>query len=257
MAANKNKKGLSFTEKFLHKDKLMVFGTIFFATSVVLLFGMFFFPSVRTLLHDSALATGIIPGKVATSEPQAATAIFKDVDSNHPDAQAIQYLKDHHIINGYTDGTFKPESVVTRAELLKLLFEAQEVSPTPAIYHSCFKDVQDDWFAPFVCYGEAKGLVKGYDDKTFGPGKTVSVVEALKIILLGYNVNLVQSPVVAVQIDAQAWYAQYVWTAYTKNFITWNNISHPQQLPNLNQSTVTTALLTRGQLAEILYRILK
>jgi len=258
MGQNKKQKASpSFIQKFLQEDKLMVFGSVFFITSVFLLFGVFFSSSVRNFLHGSALATGLLPHQMATSEPLP-VKIFKDVDSNNPNAEALNYLKKHHILNGYPDGTFKPNNVVTRAELLKLLFDAQEVSPTPAIYHSCFKDVKDDWFAPYVCYGEAKGLVRGYNDKTFGPDKTVTVIEALKIILLGYNVDLVQnSPSANMQIDEHAWFAQYVWTAYAQQLITWNHLQNPQQLLNLNQDTVGTALLTRGQLAEILYRIIK
>ncbi len=254
----KNKKQRSsFLITFFHRDKLIAFGTVFFVTALVLLVGMFLFPTVRSVLHTSALATGMVPGRVSTPEAPP-VVIFKDVDSTHPNAEAIAYLKDHHFLTGYPDGTFKPDDFVTRAELLKLLFSVQQVDPTPAVYRACFQDVADDWFAPFVCYAKAKGLVQGYADKTFAPGKSVTVAEALKIILLEFRLDLADaSGFQEMKMDDGAWFAPYVRTALSKNLITWEEFVRPGVIPNLNHTTVATALLNRAQLAEILYRLVK
>ncbi len=256
MAQDKKQSASFFTKFFQHR--VAAFGTVFVGTSVGLIIGLLFFPSVRTILNDSALATGLFPGKAITAEPLPATMIFKDVSSNHPNAAAIKYLKDHHILNGYPDGTFKPDSFVSRGELLKLLFDAQKISPTAVIYHTCFRDVKDEWFATYVCYAEAEGLVQGYKDKTFHPGDSVTVAEALKILLTEYRVKLLQSSSVpGMNLDPKAWFTPYIWTALSKNLITWNTEVTPVQVPNLTDSAAANAFLKRSQFAEILYRLMK
>lgn len=256
MFRNKKQNDAS-SSKFFSQDRLFVFGTVFFVAALALLLGVFLFPRVRTMLHDSALATGIIHDNVLSAEAPPIT-IFSDVDSGHPNAEAIAYLREKQVVNGYPEGTFKPDNSVTRAELLKLLFDAQRVYPSQAVYRACFKDVKDDWFAPYVCYAKAKGLVQGYADGTFVPGKDVTVTEALKIVLQAYQVGLLKAPPLeAMQLEENAWYVPYIWTAYDKKLVTWGNSVHPQQLPNLTADTVLKTTLTRAHLAEILYRMMK
>lgn len=245
-----------FSGLFQHR-KLLVFGTGFFIIALVFLLGTFLFPSVRGFLHNSAISAGLVSANVMTPEAPP-VFIFKDVFSTHPNAEAIAYLKNQHILTGYPDGTFKPDNFVTRAELLKFLYDTQKVSPSPAVYRKCFKDAVDEWFAPYVCYAKAKGLVKGYDEKTFGSDRSVKVIEALKIILSEYHVSLDNgSSFTGMKMDPKAWYAPYVWTALKKNLVTWETFVQPQRLPNLSRVSLDKVLLTRAQLAEILYRFVK
>jgi len=256
MAFNQKQKIKQFFN--LEKDQLFLFGTVFFVTSLMLLIGMFLFPAVRTFLHASVLTTGLLPGNVLSGEAQV-VQIFKDVDSRHVNAQAISYLKEKHVLNGYKDGTLQPDKPITRGEFLKLVLDAQKVSPSTAVYNRCFKDVNDEWFAPYVCYAHSKGIVNGYDKGMFAPGKNVTVVEALKMILLAYNFDdelLKSSPLEKMDLG-DAWYKAYVWTGYGRGFITWETLVTPPQIPNLTKGTVGKAVISRAHVAEILYRMMK
>lgn len=51
---------------------------------------------------------------------------FKDVPETHWAAKAIEELSDKGIINGYEDGSFKPEQPVTRAEVAVMISRAME-----------------------------------------------------------------------------------------------------------------------------------
>jgi len=242
---------------FSQHRKLVVFGTVFFVTALAFLLGTFLFPSVRGFLHTSAISTGLVSANVLSSEAPP-VVLFQDVPSTHPNAEAIAYLKNQRILVGYPDGTFKPDNFVTRAELLKFLYDTQKVYPSPAVYRKCFKDVADDWFAPYVCYAKAKEIVHGYDDGTFGFDKSVKAVEALKIILSEYHVPLDDgSSFTDMKIDPKAWYSPFVWTSLKNNFATWETTVQSQKLPNLTSATLQEVLLTRGQLAGILYRFVK
>ena len=53
-----------------------------------------------------------------------------------------------------------------------------------------FQDVDlDSWYAPFVLYAYSHGVVVGYGDGTFGPGKNVTFAEFLKIATLMKNLE--------------------------------------------------------------------
>lgn len=89
---------------------------------------------------------------------------FFDVSTTHDNYRAIQYLKENNVVDGYPDGTFQPERVLNRAELMKLLVTSQGFSPDPNTYKNCFPDVGEEWFAVYVCYAKEQGWVQGYSD---------------------------------------------------------------------------------------------
>lgn len=122
--------------------------------------------------------------------PKEVQLVFSDVPSDHKNLQAIIYLREHGVINGYEDGTFKPGNYVNRAELLKILVGGKGIQPDAAAYNNCFPDVKDDWYARYVCYAKAEGWVGGYQDGTFKPEKTINKVEALKMLLNSQSIQL-------------------------------------------------------------------
>lgn len=138
-------------------------------------------------------------------------AIFSDVPGDHKNVQAIIYLQQNGVINGYPDGTFKPENYVNRAELLKILVGGKGIFPDAAMYNNCFPDVKNDWYAPYVCYAKKEGWVGGYPDGTFKPDKTINKVEALKMLLNSQSVQLPGFVDVAPFEDVATtdWFASY------------------------------------------------
>lgn len=142
---------------------------------------------------------------------------FSDLLTTHKNYDAILYLKENNVINGYPDGTFQPERTINRAELMKILVTNQNLTPDPAVYGNCFPDVTDEWFAPYVCYAKSKDWVSGYPDGTFKPDGVVNKVEALKMILKSRAVPL-PSAVSAMPFSDTStsdWYAPYVEVAYS------------------------------------------
>lgn len=143
--------------------------------------------------------------------------LFPDVPSDHPNYPAISYLVEIGVIEGYPDGTFKPDQTVNRAELLKILIEEIGVTPDEEVYQNCFPDVADDWYAKYVCYAKEQGWVEGYPDLYFRPANTVNKVEALKMLLkvMGYEVEEKGVSSLPYQDTwPAAWYAPYVELAY-------------------------------------------
>lgn len=105
-------------------------------------------------------------------------------------AAAVNKLMGLGIVNGYTDGTYKPEKVVTRAEMAKLLVVALGYDKYVDFYKgvSLFNDVEG-WAIPYVNLAKDKGLIQGYTDGTFKPNNTVTYAEAVTMMLraMGYE----------------------------------------------------------------------
>ncbi len=86
-------------------------------------------------------------------------------------------------MNGYSDGSFKPSGTMTRAEactVIARLLEAEEnISGT-----SAFSDVTADaWFAKYIGFCEAKGLLKSYSG-SFLPNQPITRAEFSELVYL-------------------------------------------------------------------------
>ena len=176
--------------------------------------------------------------------------IFSDVSFMNKYANAISVLTEDGILDGYSDGSFRPNGEINRAELLKVLIEARGIMPDEGKYNNCFPDVNDGWYAPFVCYAKEMGWVEGYSDGLFRPSSSVNKVEALKILFQVYEAGLSEeNPVASLRypdVDTNAWYAIYVWKASVLGIL--------EETPgtNFNPSSYST----RGGVSEEVYRYL-
>ncbi len=80
---------------------------------------------------------------VAQGPRTSAAASFPDL-AEHWAAPYVANLVTRGVINGYPDGTFRPENTVTRAEFVKMLAKAVELGPVTDL-PATFPDVQDHW----------------------------------------------------------------------------------------------------------------
>lgn len=112
------------------------------------------------------------------------TSSFKDVKVMDWFVSYVEVAMEAGLVGGYKDGTFKPNSSINRAEAVKILLEAAEAQWESAAL-SDFTDVKEGaWYAKYVGYAVANGIVGGYADGTFGPDKNITRAESAKIISL-------------------------------------------------------------------------
>jgi hypothetical protein len=86
------------------------------------------------------------------------------------------------VVSGYPDGTFRPNSPVTRGQLCKMIALARRWPPGDPRFPS-FTDVQ--WGSPFYGYIEAareRLVVSGYLDGTFRPGNPATRGQLAKML---------------------------------------------------------------------------
>lgn len=168
--------------------------------------------------------------------PLSASAAFQDIPSTHANVEAIAYLQTWGIVQGYPDGTFRPKTLINRAEFTKILVGA--FYPGEANGSECFTDVKTQWFSAEVCFAKAKGIVVGYSDGTFRPETNVNLAEAAKIITRAAKLQVDSST----YSPAAPWYAPFIGTLTAKNAI-------PANFTLVSQS------VSRAAMAEMIYRI--
>lgn len=163
--------------------------------------------------------------------------VFKDVPNDYKYQEAIKYLKDNGIVNGYSDGTYLPERTLNRAELLKIVIESKYTDEFKSYSsQNCFSDIPtNQWYTEYICYAKEKGIIVGYSDNTFRPAQDIIYVEALKIALItmGYNYD-----------ESDPWYKNFVDNAELMDIVPPDVLSYDQPF-------------NRGQMAELIMRILK
>jgi subtilisin family serine protease len=107
---------------------------------------------------------------------------FKDVSSNHWANSFISKAYSAGWIQGYEDGTFRPDLLVTRAEMAVMVSKAYKLKKK-WFGNVEFRDVPDDhWAQPEIRKLSARDWILGYGDGTFRP--EVSATRASVVALL-------------------------------------------------------------------------
>lgn len=107
------------------------------------------------------------------------TNSFSDVSRGMWFNTAISTLENAGVLDGYEDGTFRPNEYITRAELVKI---AVSFYGTTAGKETHFSDTSSHWANDFIEAARELGFVDGYGDGTFRPNRYVTRAETMKII---------------------------------------------------------------------------
>ncbi len=143
-------------------------------------------------------------------------ATFSDVTTGTEVYKAVNVLNKLGVINGYDDGTFKPDNNVTRAEFTAMLLRTRGMGAvgSTSLDNPPFPDVVTpdvSWAIGNIRTAHGMGIINGYDDGTFRPSNNVSYEEAIKMIVcaLGYG---------EMGSEGAAWYSKYLNTAIQLKF---------------------------------------
>ncbi len=111
--------------------------------------------------------------------------IFTDLPKDEKIKKAILWMVSKGIIQGYMDKTVRPNQNLTRAEAVKILLALNKFKPTETeilLETNIFTDVHG-WEKPWVHEAFKRGMVKGYEDKSFRPQNLLNYAEAFKLIV--------------------------------------------------------------------------
>ncbi|TXK82581.1 S-layer homology domain-containing protein [Paenibacillus sp. N3.4] len=109
---------------------------------------------------------------------------YTDIAAAHWAKGAIDKVTRMGLMDGYPDGSFKPEQTITRAEMSTI---TARLINTATSEGGSFPDAIGHWAAAFIQKAKTAGLINGYEDGTFRPDQTLTRAEAVTLInkLLG------------------------------------------------------------------------
>ena len=115
----------------------------------------------------------------ARSEYNTTANSFADVPAGAWYTPAVATLANMGIIHGYSDGTFRPDAPITRAEFATIAARFDRLDGGDVN----FADVSvSHWAYRYIASAAAKGWISGYPDGTFCPDANITRGETVKIV---------------------------------------------------------------------------
>lgn len=103
---------------------------------------------------------------------------FSDVPKSYWAANYIGYMQQFGIITGYSDGSFRPDAPVTRAEFAAIASRFEKLTEGS----KSFTDVPNTyWAARYINFAATRGWVTGYSDGTFKPENPITRAEVAAV----------------------------------------------------------------------------
>ena len=143
---------------------------------------------VAVVLYNMATSTGVSTDEtIGTDKDAVSYKSFSDVESGAYYGKAVAWAKAAGVVNGYGDGTFKPEQDVTRQEFAKMLANyAQKFGTYQAGDASSLADYADgssvdSWATDSVAWAVEQGYM-GKDTDTLAPANSIIRAEAAAMV---------------------------------------------------------------------------
>ena len=175
---------------------------------------------------------------------------FSDFDEALWAKDSISYLADKNIINGFNDGTFKPNQNITREQFVKILVMSTGISYSNQAVS--FIDVDSrEWYYPYIALAVNLGIVNGYENNTFGICKALTRQEMSVMAYRTYDISKIKN---GIKQQAVIFNDQNNISDYAKEAI-----SQLQMLGVINgmddNNFLPMATTTRAQAAKVIYNL--
>lgn len=136
--------------------------------------------AVLTRAQIATIVARLAAGTAGTAGANDAQAkSYGDVSASHWAAADIAAVTKLGLMNGYADGSFRPDQAVTRAEMTALAAKLAQPSGTPG---AGFKDTAGSWAEAAIKQAQGAGWIGGYADGTFRPGQALTRAEAVTLL---------------------------------------------------------------------------
>ncbi|WP_256758430.1 S-layer homology domain-containing protein [Cohnella sp. WQ 127256] len=98
------------------------------------------------------------------------------------------------IVNGYVNGSYAPDRTMTRAEFTKLVVTGLNLPAAKQELTFADKDQIAAWATDSVKNAVAAGVITGYGDNTFAPGKNISRAELAVMVVKALKLSVDKAP---------------------------------------------------------------
>lgn len=127
--------------------------------------------STITVTVDHFTQYAVMTAQESLPAPEEKLSVtLKDISGHWAEAN-IKKLVALGAISGYPDGTFIPDSTITRAEFAAVLVKAFHLEAKGG---KVFSDTANHWAKDFIAAVASLGIVSGYPDGNFGPDEFIT-----------------------------------------------------------------------------------
>lgn len=110
-----------------------------------------------------------------------ASSVYSDLDTVQWAQESIEALSNLGIVSGMGDGTFAPNSNVTREQFAKMIVGVMGYSVDPNA-ETDFVDANGEWYTPYIAAAVQNGIITGRGDGSFGVGENITRQDMAVII---------------------------------------------------------------------------
>jgi len=135
------------------------------------------------------MAVFLLNGMGVTAPPTNGSHPFTDI-GGHWAEQFIEELFDQGITGGYPDGTYRPQNLVTRAEMAVFILKGVGVTPPAPNGSHPFSDVTGHWAEIFIEELYDQAITGGYPDGTYRPENRVTRAEMAVFLVNAFGLPL-------------------------------------------------------------------
>lgn len=184
------------------------------------------------------------------AQEEVKSGSFRDVTSTHWAFDSVERAAEMGLVTGYSDGTFRPDTAVTRAQFVLMLWRM--CGKPAAAKAASFADASADWYQDALSWAVENGYVNGLSDTRFGPDAPITRQQAMAIL---FRLNGGQSgtELTLTGIYEQT-FADSTTIAYWAKDATWWAVYH-ELVSGVGGSRIAPeANASRAQIAAILLR---
>lgn len=143
-------------------------------------------PFNNKIINNAGIETKIL-NKIRTTPALSSIQNYADAEKHWANKQ-IKIAKKLELVSGYSDGTFKPNKNVTRAEFVIMISRIFDI-PAATYNTTSLKDISNHYAKNYIISLNNLGLVGGYPDQTFKPDAEITRAEVVTILtkLIDFN----------------------------------------------------------------------
>lgn len=132
---------------------------------------------------DLLKAQGKLEGERVDSEQLKA---YSDITLDKWYAADVLKATDKSLMSGVGGGSFAPTEVLTREQLVQILYNMSRISSEAVFENSGFSDVREGgWYYTAVCWAKQSGITSGVSSNRFGLGQPVTR-QQLAMFMMNY-----------------------------------------------------------------------
>ena len=149
---------------------------------------------------------------VKISSDLPSSSLFSDLSPTDWYYTYVQDIANAGITTGYPDGTYRPDVLVTRAQMAAFISRAMKLNTSKQCSGSPFYDVDSSqWYCPYVEALKDAGITSGYSDGSYKPNEYVTRAIMAAFIAKALHLNIQPCTTKPfVDVPTNAWYCPYV-----------------------------------------------